>query len=57
MEVAGIPYFMTNKEWFYYDPDDAERGYKLTDKAPAKARKSYEQFYKAVNSGILEKKD
>ncbi len=37
------PYFMKNKEWYYHDPKEWK--YKLTDKAPPKARKSYEEFY------------
>lgn len=37
------PYFLTNKKWYYFDED--EWCYKLTDKAPEKARKSYKQFY------------
>lgn len=39
------PYFMKNKEWYYYDP--YELRYKLTDKAPAEAVESYEDFYKS----------
>ena len=38
-----IPYFFTNKEWFYYD--DNEGIYKLTDKATKQARKSYFEIY------------
>ena len=37
------PYFMTNSEWYYYDEDTGR--YKLTDKAPVKARNSYKEFY------------
>ncbi len=37
------PYFMTNEEWYYHDPE--EWCYKLTDKAPPEAVKSYEEFY------------
>ena len=43
------PYFMTNKEWFYFDED--EFIYKLTDKAPEKAKESYEEFYSEVYEG------
>lgn len=39
------PYFMKNKEWYYYDNSDSEKGIKLTDKAPPEAVKSYEDFY------------
>ena len=54
---AEMPYFMTNSEWYYYDPDDPDHGYKLTDKAPEKARKSYEEFYGLLDGavGIVEK--
>lgn len=38
------PYFMKNSEWYYFDEE--EWCYKLTDKAPEKARKSYEEFYR-----------
>lgn len=37
------PYFMTKAEWFYFSQD--EFCYKLTDKATAKAKKSYDEFY------------
>lgn len=39
------PYFLTNKEWYTVDPDDDDRGYKLTDKAPQEAIDSYNDFY------------
>ena len=38
-----IPYFMENKEWYYYD--DEEEIYKLTDKATEKAKQSYNEYY------------
>jgi hypothetical protein len=41
------PYFMENKDWYYYDED--ENCYRLTEKAPEKARKSYEEFYEMIN--------
>lgn len=37
------PYFMENPEWFYFD--EKEFKYKLTDKAPEAAVKSYKEFY------------
>ena len=43
MEDKGLPYFMENDEWFYYDEE--EEIFKLTDKAPEKARESYKEFY------------
>lgn len=44
-----IPYFMKNKEWYYFDEDDFM--YKLTDKAPEEAKKSYNEYYKEVYNG------
>lgn len=43
MKLVTRPYFMENKGWYYFD--DKEWKYKLTDKAPEKAIKSYEEFY------------
>lgn len=40
---TGMPYFMTNKEWYYYD--EKEEKYKLTDKAPKEAIESYKEYY------------
>lgn len=37
------PYFMKNKEWFYFDVEEFK--YKLTEKAPQEAVDSYEEFY------------
>ena len=42
------PYFMENREWFTYDVQ--KRRFVLTDKAPEKAKKSYEEYYKALNN-------
>jgi len=42
------PYFMNNKDWFYFDEKDF--CYKLTDKAPQKAKESYEEYYRTINS-------
>ena len=39
MLKAKTPYFLTNKEWYYYDMKTGR--YKLTDKAPEKAIESY----------------
>lgn len=41
------PYFLSNKEWFYFD--EQEFCYKLTDKAPEEAITSYQEFY---NTGV-----
>ena len=45
------PYFMTNKEWYYYDESD--ECYKLTDKAPPEAVKSYEEFQEELEKSII----
>ena len=42
------PYFLTNKEWYYYDMDSGR--YKLTDKAPKKAIDSYNEYYKELDA-------
>ena len=44
-----IPYFMSNKEWYYFDEEDFM--YKLTDKAPKEAKESYKEFYQDVYKG------
>jgi hypothetical protein len=44
--MIDMPYFMTNEEWYYFDYKS--RKYMLTDKAPKKAKDSYEQYYKEV---------
>ena len=44
------PYFLSNKEWFYYDEE--EFCYKLTKKATTEAIKSYEEFYSLLNNHI-----
>lgn len=43
------PYFMTNKNWFYFDEE--EFMYKLTDNAPEEARISYKEYYDTVYNG------
>ena len=45
--IAYQPYFMENEDWYYFDEE--EFIYKLTDKAPKKARESYDEYYKEVN--------
>ena len=42
---------MQNPEWYYHD--DKEGIYKLTDKAPKEARKSYKEFYYELNEAHL----
>lgn len=43
------PYFMTNEKWYYFD--EKEWKYKLTKEAPAKAVKSYKDFYAEITGG------
>ena len=43
MTLNEEPYFLNNKNWFYYDEE--EFCYKLTDKATKEAIKSYEEYY------------
>lgn len=40
------PYFLTNKEWYYFDEEEFK--YKLTDKATDKAKESYKKFYEEM---------
>lgn len=42
------PYFMGNDDWYYFDYD--KKKYVLTDKAPAKAKESYEDYYKELEA-------
>lgn len=46
----GIPYFMTNELWFYYD--EVAGIYRLTSLAPEEAIKSYEEYYKEDDTDI-----
>lgn len=43
MVTFDEPYFMKNKEWYRFNEDKFR--YELTDKAPEKAKQSYEEFY------------
>lgn len=48
--ILEKPYFMKNKEWYYYDTKDYN--YKLTNKAPQKAIDSYKEFYKELEKDV-----
>ena len=50
MTVDKEPYFLSNKEWFYYDEE--EFCYKLTKEATTEAIKRYEEFYSLLNNYI-----
>ncbi len=43
MSEKEIPYFIQNKDWYYWDKEDWR--YKLTDKAPKEATQNYIEFY------------
>ena len=47
MTITEQPYFMTNPLW--YDYDDEQGIYILTDEAPQEAIDSYNEFYKLLN--------
>lgn len=42
----GMPYFMDDDDWYYYDA--IEKKYVLTVKAPKKAKESYDEYYAAI---------
>lgn len=44
--MIDMPYFMTNPEWYRFDFE--KRRYVLTDKAPQRAKESYEKYRKAI---------
>ena len=47
--IIPEPYFMKNKDWYYFDED--EFVYRLADKATEEAKKSYEEYYREVYEG------
>ena len=44
MKPANLPYFLTDPDWFEFDEENC--AYVLTNKATPEARKSYEEYYK-----------
>lgn len=52
MTIKEQPYFMSNKDWYYFD--ESKCCYKLTAAAPEKASQSYKEFYNALNSCLIE---
>jgi hypothetical protein len=52
MVINKEPYFLSDKEWYYYDEE--EFCYKLTDKATKEAIKSYEEFYSNFDDMYLD---
>lgn len=44
--LLETPYFMTNKDWYYYSTEDYK--YHLTENAPPEAVESYNQFYRTL---------
>ena len=43
-----MPYFLTNKDWYYYDMNTGR--YKLTDKATKEAIDSYNKYYEELDA-------
>lgn len=52
MLIAEVPYFLENKEWYYYD--EKKGCYKLTDKAPKKAIESYNKYYEELKRDFID---
>lgn len=50
--ILEEPYYMTNEEWYYFD--EKESRYKLTDKAPPEAKKSYEEYQELINDPLCD---
>ena len=50
--MLDMPYFMTNKDWYYFD---GER-FVLTAQAPEEAKESLEEFYRDAKE-ILEERE
>lgn len=46
--MLDMPYFMTNEDWYYFD--GKAKKYRLTPKAPQKAKESYDEFYKELRA-------
>ena len=51
MLINKKPYFMINKEWFYYNVKEFK--YMLTDKATKEAKESYDKYYKELDEGLI----
>lgn len=49
--MLDMPYFMTNDLWYYFDPD--KKIYRLTERAPQKARESYIEYYKLLKEELV----
>jgi hypothetical protein len=50
MIIDKEPYFLSDKEWYYYDEE--EFCYKLTNKATKEAVESYKEFYDLLDEHI-----
>ena len=55
MLIVPQPYFMKNKDWYFFDKSTFTC--KLTNKAPKKAIDSYNEFYKILNKDFITDKD
>ena len=51
MTIDKEPYFLSNKDWYYYDEE--EFCYKLTNKATKETIKSYNEFYELLDNNYL----
>lgn len=47
MLIEKMPYFLKDKDWYYYDMENGK--YKLTNKAPQEAIDSYNEYYKKLD--------
>ena len=50
--MLDMPYFMENKDWYEFDAVAGK--YVLTDEAPERARKSYEEYMLALDHALNE---
>ena len=50
MRIDKERYFLSNKDWYYFDEE--EFCYKLTNKATKEAIESYKEFYDLLDNNI-----
>lgn len=53
--VLDQPYFMTNDQWYWFNPDSKK--YELTESAPQKAKESYKHYYDELQKKRYEEAD
>lgn len=49
ISVLDMPYFMENKEWYYFDAK--KQRFVLTEKATEKAKQSFKEYYEELERG------